>query len=117
MTSRECVWRMQRAAVCIEVAVYPRSPSHSHADQAPPDSSEVAASGGGHHTSADSSCGTAGLVRITEQPSLLSKARGTMRSYQVQGLTWLVNLYIKGVGGVLADEMGMGKTLQAIALA
>ena len=58
----------------------------------------------------------AGLVRITEQPLLLSKVKGTMRDYQLEGLNWLVNLYIKGINGVLADEMGLGKTLQTISL-
>jgi SWI/SNF-related matrix-associated actin-dependent regulator of chromatin subfamily A member 5 len=58
----------------------------------------------------------AGLVRITEQPVLLSHARGKMRDYQLEGLNWMVNLYIKGINGVLADEMGLGKTLQTISL-
>ena len=58
----------------------------------------------------------AGLVRITEQPLLLSKKKGTMRDYQLEGLNWMVNLYIKGINGVLADEMGLGKTLQTISL-
>ena len=60
--------------------------------------------------------GNAGLVRITEQPLLLSKVKGTMRDYQLEGLNWMVNLYIKGINGVLADEMGLGKTLQTISL-
>lgn len=58
----------------------------------------------------------AGLVRITEQPLLLSKVKGKMRDYQLEGLNWMVNLYIKGINGVLADEMGLGKTLQTISL-
>lgn len=58
----------------------------------------------------------AGLVRITEQPLLLSKKKGTMRDYQLEGLNWMVNLYIKGINGVMADEMGLGKTLQTISL-
>lgn len=58
----------------------------------------------------------AGLVRITEQPLLLSKTKGTMKTYQMEGLNWLVNLYIKGLNGILADEMGLGKTLQTISL-
>jgi SWI/SNF-related matrix-associated actin-dependent regulator of chromatin subfamily A member 5 len=58
----------------------------------------------------------AGLVRIMEQPLLLSKKKGTMRDYQLEGLNWMVNLYIKGINGVLADEMGLGKTLQTISL-
>ncbi len=39
---------------------------------------------------------------------------GTMRSYQVQGLNWMVSLHHNGLNGILADEMGLGKTLQTI---
>ncbi|KAJ1981966.1 swr1 complex component [Dimargaris xerosporica] len=42
--------------------------------------------------------------------------RGTLRSYQVEGLRWLVNLYRHNLNGILADEMGLGKTIQTIAL-
>lgn len=37
-----------------------------------------------------------------------------MRSYQVQGLNWMVSLHHNGLNGILADEMGLGKTLQTI---
>lgn len=37
-----------------------------------------------------------------------------LRSYQQQGLNWLVFLRCFGLGGVLADDMGLGKTLQAL---
>ena len=30
---------------------------------------------------------------------------GTMRSYQVQGLNWMVSLHHNGLNGILADEM------------
>lgn len=37
--------------------------------------------------------------------------------YQKEGLGWMVNQELNGVhGGILADEMGMGKTMQAISL-
>ncbi|KAJ7224436.1 SNF2 family N-terminal domain-containing protein [Mycena pura] len=39
---------------------------------------------------------------------------GEMRSYQLQGLNWLVSLHHNGLNGILADEMGLGKTLQTI---
>ena len=39
---------------------------------------------------------------------------GEMRDYQVQGLNWLISLYENGINGILADEMGFGKTLQTI---
>jgi ATP-dependent helicase STH1/SNF2 len=51
---------------------------------------------------------------INTQPSLLKG--GTLKKYQLSGLTWLVNLYINKLNGILADEMGLGKTIQTIAL-
>ncbi|KAJ7050499.1 SNF2 family N-terminal domain-containing protein [Mycena amicta] len=39
---------------------------------------------------------------------------GEMRSYQIQGLNWMVSLHHNGLNGILADEMGLGKTLQTI---
>ena len=39
-----------------------------------------------------------------------------MKEYQLQGLSWLVNLYEQGINGILADEMGLGKTIQTIAV-
>ena len=41
---------------------------------------------------------------------------GIMRSYQIEGYTWMANLYENGINGILADEMGLGKTIQTIAL-
>lgn len=41
--------------------------------------------------------------------------RGTLKGYQIKGMTWLVNLYDQGINGILADEMGLGKTVQSIA--
>lgn len=39
----------------------------------------------------------------------------TMRDYQVEGLRWMVDKYMRGLRGmILADEMGLGKTLQSI---
>eukprot|EP00698_Gefionella_okellyi_P002844 TRINITY_DN12712_c0_g1_i1.p1 TRINITY_DN12712_c0_g1~~TRINITY_DN12712_c0_g1_i1.p1 ORF type:complete len:695 (-),score=197.22 TRINITY_DN12712_c0_g1_i1:90-2090(-) len=48
------------------------------------------------------------------QPALISG--GTMRSYQLAGVEWLISLYENGLNGILADEMGLGKTVQTIAL-
>ena len=39
-----------------------------------------------------------------------------MRSYQLEGLEWLISLYENGLNGILADEMGLGKTIQTIAI-
>ncbi|MGZ6826433.1 MAG: DEAD/DEAH box helicase, partial [Mycobacteriales bacterium] len=40
----------------------------------------------------------------------------TLRDYQRQGLTWLVELTSMGLGACLADDMGLGKTVTLIAL-
>jgi SNF2 family DNA or RNA helicase len=37
-----------------------------------------------------------------------------LRSYQVDGVNWILNQYALGVGGILADEMGLGKTIQTL---
>jgi len=47
------------------------------------------------------------------QPSRFS---GTLRPYQVTGLSWLRFLDRFGLGACLADDMGLGKTVQLIAL-
>ncbi|ESO05188.1 hypothetical protein HELRODRAFT_99073 [Helobdella robusta] len=49
-----------------------------------------------------------------KQPVLVSG--GTLRKYQLDGVSWLMKLYINGVNGILADEMGLGKTIQCISL-
>jgi len=49
----------------------------------------------------------------TEIPSTL---KATMRNYQKEGFSWMVQLYENQLGGCLADDMGLGKTLQALAL-
>ena len=38
-----------------------------------------------------------------------------MKDYQLKGCEWLKILFTNGVNGILADEMGMGKTIQVIA--
>jgi superfamily II DNA or RNA helicase len=41
---------------------------------------------------------------------------GDLRTYQERGVAWLQRLTELGMGGVLADQMGLGKTIQAMAL-
>uniref|UniRef100_G3TWH5 E1A binding protein p400 n=1 Tax=Loxodonta africana TaxID=9785 RepID=G3TWH5_LOXAF len=58
-----------------------------------------------------------GSARITTSvkyntPSLLY---GVLRDYQKIGLDWLAKLYRKRLNGILADEAGLGKTVQVIA--
>ncbi len=50
------------------------------------------------------------------EPVKLSKhLKGTLRSYQQEGVNWLRFLEKRGFCGILADEMGLGKTLQTLA--
>ena len=53
-------------------------------------------------------------VYFYESPSYIKG--GEMRSYQIEGLNWLISLYHNNINGILADEMGLGKTLQTISL-
>jgi ATP-dependent DNA helicase len=53
-------------------------------------------------------------LKSARQPKYVTG--GTMRSYQLEGLEWLISLYENGINGILADEMGLGKTIQTIAL-
>jgi SNF2 family DNA or RNA helicase len=63
------------------------------------------------------------LIEIQEQmlgirpmvTSAIPKAiDATLRSYQVEGVSWLERLRQMRLSGILADDMGLGKTLQAI---
>ncbi len=42
--------------------------------------------------------------------------QGTLRPYQIKGVSWLAFLKQFGLGACLADDMGMGKTIQLITL-
>ncbi|CQR70480.1 ATP-dependent helicase HepA [Sporomusa ovata DSM 2662] len=44
-----------------------------------------------------------------------STFQGTLRPYQLRGMTWLSFLRSLGLGACLADDMGLGKTIQIIA--
>ena len=41
---------------------------------------------------------------------------GSLRPYQVKGLSWLAFLDRLGLGSCLADDMGLGKTIQLLAM-
>ena len=53
-------------------------------------------------------------LKMAEQPKCL--VGGTMRDYQLEGLTWMYEICSQGMSGILADEMGLGKTIQTISL-
>jgi len=70
-------------------------------------------SSGQHDPIAELDFKQTGNVSAIEAPAML---KATMKSYQLQGLSWLVNLYEQGINGILADEMGLGKTIQTLAV-
>jgi SNF2 family DNA or RNA helicase len=54
-----------------------------------------------------------------KSPSLSQPSKfigGTLRDYQLEGMTFLALLYENDMNGILADEMGLGKTIQTIAV-
>ena len=52
---------------------------------------------------------------VTEMP-VPNGLDGVMREYQKEGLNWLGSLIKNNFGGILADDMGLGKSLQIISL-
>ncbi|MEX2533235.1 MAG: DEAD/DEAH box helicase [Nitriliruptoraceae bacterium] len=52
----------------------------------------------------------------TGTPARLKHLSASLRPYQERGIAWLQRLTDNGFGAVLADQMGLGKTLQAIAV-
>ncbi|XP_028409911.1 SWI/SNF-related matrix-associated actin-dependent regulator of chromatin subfamily A containing DEAD/H box 1-like [Dendronephthya gigantea] len=50
---------------------------------------------------------------ITKEPTLIAPGL-KLKSYQLNGLNWLIAIHQFGLNGILADEMGLGKTIQAI---
>ncbi len=52
-------------------------------------------------------------LRVVETPEGF---RGTLRPYQLRGLSWMSFLADHGIGACLADDMGLGKTVQVLAL-
>ncbi|KAK4227191.1 SNF2 family N-terminal domain-containing protein [Podospora fimiseda] len=53
-------------------------------------------------------------LTMAKQPKCI--VGGTMRDYQLEGLTWMYEICVQGMSGILADEMGLGKTIQTISL-
>ena len=41
--------------------------------------------------------------------------KADLRPYQIEGVQWLIQHYFNGKGALLADDMGLGKSLQTIA--
>ncbi|MBO5940513.1 MAG: hypothetical protein J6R18_04895 [Kiritimatiellae bacterium] len=57
-------------------------------------------------------------LKSGESFKVLSKPKGfkgSLRSYQLRGYSWMKHLTDRGFGALLADDMGLGKTIQTIA--
>lgn len=54
------------------------------------------------------------LLRLLCPPlqTLIPLIEGELRDYQLAGVTWLISLYQNGLNGILADQMGLGKTVR-----
>lgn len=53
-------------------------------------------------------------LRPHESRGVPKEIQATLRSYQIDGVSWLERLRHMHLNGILADDMGLGKTLQAI---
>lgn len=51
-------------------------------------------------------------IDLIPQPKNLN---GTLRPYQLEGASWLIHMRKAGFGACLADDMGLGKSIQTIA--
>lgn len=50
---------------------------------------------------------------LEKQPQ---NVRAVMKPYQLEGLSFLIDMYENGMSAILGDEMGLGKTLQTLSL-
>lgn len=56
------------------------------------------------------------LYALPQTPPELSLLKSALRPYQSDGVYWLWNLYSNNLSGLLCDDMGVGKTHQALGL-
>jgi SNF2 family DNA or RNA helicase len=59
---------------------------------------------------------TTGICRNARSRLISASAHGQLREYQKTGVSWLLSLRNHGLGACLADDMGLGKGIQIIAL-
>ncbi|MHC4063389.1 MAG: DEAD/DEAH box helicase [Planctomycetota bacterium] len=83
-------------------------------DRAPPGLPVIGMDTGGWIAAALDGVGTADQkIADVTQPDAF---HGTLRHYQVKGVSWMAFLDRFGLGGCLADDMGLGKTIELIGL-
>lgn len=62
-------------------------------------------------------------INLTEEEKLDKEQKeivplltgGKLKPYQIKGVKWMISLWQNGLNGILADQMGLGKTIQTIA--
>ena len=52
------------------------------------------------------------LPEPVNMQELVPGLKGELREYQLKGIKWLIALYSNGLNGILADQMGLGKTVR-----
>lgn len=55
-----------------------------------------------------------GVASYSPTAAMFPLINGELRDYQLKGVTWLISLWSNGMNGILADQMGLGKTVQTI---
>ena len=56
-------------------------------------------------------------ISVKNYSNSIPELKITPYDYQIPGISWLLNMFENGLGGILGDQMGLGKTVQLIALA
>jgi SNF2 family DNA or RNA helicase len=64
----------------------------------------------------DDLCRFSGHLEGVRRHPLPADLDGVLRPYQVMGFNWLRTLKALGLNGILADDMGLGKSVQVLAL-
>jgi hypothetical protein len=67
---------------------------------------------GGKRAKAPAGAGVGADAAQSPTQALVPLIRGELRSYQLKGVSWLISLWTNGMNGILADQMGLGKTVQ-----
>ena len=53
------------------------------------------------------------MRKLQVQQELVPLIKGDLRPYQLKGIKWMVSLWNNGLNGILADQMGLGKTVRS----
>lgn len=86
------------------------APQHGASSRAAVEAAEIAAANEAVGLTEEERC-------LQEQKRLCPNLTGgVLKDYQLKGIKWLISLWQNGLNGILADQMGLGKTVQTIGL-